>query len=63
MKSIAFHDNLTLFLILNADKTMVKISYFDYFIVYFGFVFSGLKICRKQLMKYLRASKKQRISG
>ena len=42
MKSIAFHDNLTVFIILNADKTIVKISYFDYFSVCFGFVSQGL---------------------
>ncbi|WP_374573443.1 hypothetical protein [Acinetobacter sp.] len=43
MKSIALYDNLTLFLILNADGIIVKISYFDYFNIYFGFVFQGLR--------------------
>jgi hypothetical protein len=42
MKSIALYDNLTVFLILNVDKNIVKISYFDYFCIYFGFVFQGL---------------------
>ena len=38
MKSIALYDNLTVFLILNTDKNIVKMSYFDYLNVYFGFV-------------------------
>ena len=42
MKSIALYDNLTVFLILNTDKNIVKISYFDYFNVYFDFVSQGL---------------------
>lgn len=42
MKSIALYDNLTVFLILNMDKNIFKISYFDYFNVYFDFVSQGL---------------------
>ena len=43
MKSIALYDNLTVFLILNMDKNIFKISYFDYLDVYFSFVSPGLR--------------------
>lgn len=58
MKSIALYDNLTVFLILNMDKNIVKISYFDYFMLVSVFCFSGLNICRKQLMKIPKSIEK-----